>query len=129
MSAIAPISVNDGKATPVAHVFTPVTTDGSTAKWSNRVASIPKGFETLEITVRAPVGASAAYRVIGSLTLPTVAAVDGQDTVVRSNKLDFAMNLSQMSTAQDRKDAVTLLKNLLADPTVVAAVMNVEPYY
>lgn len=129
MPAIGTIAINDGKATPVSHSFAPVTTDGSTAKWANRAASIPQGYEQMSIEIRAPSSSTAAYRIVGSLILPTVATVNGQDVVVRSNKLDFTINLGQLSTTQDRKDAVVLLSNLLANASVQTAVQNLEPFY
>lgn len=130
MPQLAPITINDGKTTPAAHVFSPVRTDGSNAKLANRAASIPQGFEGMELNVR-DVGSSktAAYRVFGSLTLPTVGPVDGTDAVLRSSKVDFAFNFSQLSTAQERKDLLALVSNLFAHATVKTVVENIEPLY
>lgn len=129
MPALGSITIHDGAATPVAHVFSPQTTTGSKATLLNRTASIPRGFESLNLELVKPAQPTAAYRIIGSITLPTVGPVDGQDQVIRQNKLDFTLNLSQDSTLQDRKNAVALLANLLDNATVRTMVENLEPLY
>lgn len=129
MPAIAPISINDGAATPVAHVFSPVTTNGSTAKWANRVAAIPNAYERLQIQLLEPTSPTAAYRMIGSLTRPILGTVDGVQVVVRQEKVDFTLNFSQTSSEQEREDDVTLIKNLFSDSTFMTAATKLEPYY
>lgn len=130
MPQLAAITVNDGKSTPVAHVFAPVKTDGSNAKLANRSATIPQGYEGLELSVRDPGGSkTAAYRVFGSMTLPTVGPVNGTDAVLRASKVDFAFNFSQLSTVQERKDLLAMMSNLFAHATMKVVVENVEPLY
>lgn len=129
MPAMASISVNDAESTPVAHPFSPVTTSGATAKFANRTADTPAGFETLSIEVVQPKAASAAYRTLLKANLPTEATVDGQTAVVRNNSFEIALNFSQKSTAQERKNALKIASNLLAHSTVVSVVENVEPIY
>jgi hypothetical protein len=129
MPAIADISINDAKTTPVAHVFGPVTTNGSRAELANRAASIISGFELLNIEVRKPASPTGAYRMIGKLTLPTVGAVSGADAVIRTSSASFEINFAQASTVQDRKDAVKLLSNLFNHATVVTMAEKVEPLY
>lgn len=129
MPAIADISILDAKGTPLAHVFSPVTTNGQTGRLANRAASIPSGFETLSLEVREPATPTGAYRLIGKLSFPTVAAVNGVDTVVRTDSVSFEVNFSQLSTAQDRKDRVKLLSNLFNHATVIAMAEKAEPLY
>ncbi len=127
--AIAPIVIADGKSTPVNHTFDPVTTNGSKGDLANRAASIPRGFEKLSLEVRQAGSSTGSHALRGEMVLPTVAAVDGQDTVVRDNKVSFTLNFSQQSTAQDRKDAVALLKNLYDHATFIAMAEKLEPLY
>lgn len=129
MPAIGSISINDAKATPVAHVFDPVTTNGSAGRLANRAASIPSGFETLTLELREPASVNGAYRLLGKMSFPTVAAVDGTDKVVRNDSATIEVNFSQQSTAQDRKDRVKLISNLFAHATIVAMAEKVEPLY
>jgi hypothetical protein len=127
--AIAPIVIADGKSTPVNHTFDPVTTNGSRGDLANRAASIPRGFEKLSLEVRQAGSSTGSHALRGEMVLPTVAAVDGQDNVVRENKFSFTFNFSQLSTAQDRKDAITLAKNLLANAILIAMAEKIEPLY
>jgi hypothetical protein len=129
MPALAAIALADGESSPVTHTFAPVTTNGQKGQLANRAASIPRGYEGLTIEVVKPSSGTAAYRIIGSMTLPTVADVDGLDQVVRQNKLDFTLNMSQDSTEQDRKNARVLLKNLFSDATIATVIEKLEPLY
>lgn len=129
MPALASISVNDAESTPVAHVFSPVTTDGALAKLANRAADTPAGFETLSIEVRSPVSATAAYRVIIKGNFPTEATADGQTVIDHNSSFELAINFSQKSTSQERKNLAAMISNLLANATLVSVVENVEPIY
>lgn len=129
MPQLAPISIADGKATPVVHVFDPVTSNGQKARLANRSASIPSGQETLEIEVREPASKAAAFVIALTLVRPVVATVDGQDTVIRTEKSLMTLNFPQTGTSADRKDTAALLSNLLKHPTVTDAIQNLSPLY
>lgn len=130
MPQLASITLTDGKASPASHVFAPVTTNGSDARLANRAATIPQGFEALELKVRDPGNSkTAAYTVSGSLNLPVVQTVDGSEQVVRNSKFEFTFRLSQASTAQDRKDILALAASLFGNATMKSVVENVEPLY
>jgi hypothetical protein len=130
MPQLGAITVNDGKTTPASHTFAPVKTDGSNARLANRSAAVPQGYEILEINVR-DVGTSktAAYRVFGSMTLPTLATVGDVVSVDHFSKVDFSFNFSQLSTAQERKDLLAMLSNLFAHADMKTVVTNIEPLY
>lgn len=129
MPALAPISINDGAATPVAHVFTPIQSDRGVAEYANRSATIPQGCESLKVDVRRPTSATAAWRFVLSMEKPTVGTVDGQEKVVRFGTSAVTLNISQLSTEQERKDQLKLLANLLLHPDIVSAVTKLESMY
>lgn len=129
MPAIGNIALLDGKGTPATHTFAPVTTSGSVAKFANRAASIPQGFESLSVEVTTPATAVAAHRVKIKANFPVVAAVNGQDVVVRNSSFEGVFNLSQLSTSAERIDVLKLMANMLLHATTVAVVTNVEPIY
>lgn len=129
MPAIGPLSINDGKATPVAHVFAPVTTDGSKARFANRITGTPVGYEKLDLELREPKSGSGAYRLIGKLVRPVLQTVDGADVVARTSTTNFDINFAQNSTAGERKDDIALIKNLLGHATLVSMVDTLEPIY
>jgi len=129
MPALAPIVINDGAATPVAHTFTPVTTNGSDAVSSNRAATILSGAEQLTTSVRAPQSPTASWKIEIGLVLPTVATVDGLDQVVRSSKSSLVINFAQSSTAAERKNMRVLLMNALANADLIKVIETPEPQY
>lgn len=129
MPAIANIAINDGKATPVTHTFSPQTTDGSLAELLNRSATIQAGMEQLHIEYVKPRSANAAHQYKVKLVRPVTALVSGVDTVVRKSTTTITMNFSSDSTAADRKDEVALIRNLFTNATFASAVENLEPYY
>lgn len=129
MPAIGNIVVNDAAATPVAHTFAPVTTDGAIAQLANRTASTPKGFETLRLELRAPAGNASAYRLLIGMNDPVEATVNGVQVVVRNCSADIRLNFSPDSTAQERKDLTKMISNLLSHATTTAMVENLEPIY
>lgn len=130
MPQLASITLTDGKSTPASHVFAPVTSNGSAAKLANRAASIPQGFESLEVLVRDPgKNTKAAYTIAGSMNLPTVATTEGLEKVVRNSKFEFTFRLAPDSTLQDRKDILALAASLMSNATMKSVVENVEPLY
>lgn len=129
MPQLANIAVADGAAAPVTHTFSATTSNGAKAKLHNRAASIPRGFEALSVEVVTPESATGAHRVIMGFILPTVATVNGVETVVRQNKVDMVFNFSQDSTEQDRKNARVMAANLLANALIITSLEKIEPLY
>jgi hypothetical protein len=129
MPAIAALSINDGLATPVAHSFAPVTTDGSVAKWADRSPSIPSGFRTISFEVAAPSGSRITNKLQMGLMNPTVATVNSVDQVVRYSSAQVTLNIHPDATLQERKDLLAYLVNFFANATVKTSVENIEPFY
>lgn len=129
MPAIGNIAIADAETSPVTHTFNPVTTNGSLAKLANRTATTIPGFETIQIDLRQPKSPLGAYQMVIGFNDPVEATVDGQVVVVRNNSASLTLNFSQSSTAQERKNTLKLMANLLGHATVVAVSENVEPIY
>jgi hypothetical protein len=129
MPAIGNIVINDAATTPLAHTFSPVTTDGQTGQLANRAAAIPSGYEKLKMEMRPPSSPTAAYSLLVDMTNPVVGTVDGAQTVVRSNNGNLRLNFGPQSTVQERKDQLKLWQNLLGHATTIAMVTDVEPLY
>lgn len=129
MPAIAALSVNDGQATPVAHTFNPVTTDGAKAMWADRSPTIPSGFRILSHEVSAPNGSRTVHRINIGLSNPTVATVNGSDQVVRYSSAQVVLNIHPESTLQERKDLLAYVANTLGIASVKNSVYDIEPFY
>lgn len=128
MPALATITINDGATTPVAHAYTPVTTDGLIASMKERVG-VPVGYPSLGVSVRPPVKGGEVYKERFTLALPVTAVVNGVTVVDYTNTGTIELLLSERSTTQNRKDLRVLLANLLAHATIVSVVENLEPIY
>lgn len=129
MPAIAALTVNDGATTPVAHTFSPQTTSGSMAKWADRTPSIPAGYRTISHELAEPNGNRTVNKITMGFMCPTVAAVDGSDTVVRYSSAKLELNLHPQSTLQERKDLLAYVANSLGLAVIKTSVENVEPFY
>lgn len=129
MPAIAALSINDGQASPVAHSFAPVTTDGSVAKWADRSPTIPSGFRTISYEVAPPSGSRTTNKLQMGLMNPTVATVNSVDQVVRYSSAQVTLNIHPDATLQERKDLLAYLVNFFTNATVKTSVENIEPFY
>jgi hypothetical protein len=129
MPAIAALTINDGAATPVAHTFNPITTNGSLAKWADRSPSIAAGFRTITEEVLEPSGQRTAYKITLGFYFPVVATVSGVDQVVRFGSAQVVFNTAPDSTLQERDDNLTYVINMLSHASVRSSVENLEPFY
>lgn len=129
MPAIAALTINDGASTPVAHTFSPVTTNGSKAEWADRSSALPAGFLGISHEVRRPASALAAQRVVIGFNCPVVETANGVATVTRYSSAKLEINFSNLSTESERKDLVAYIKNFLANATVTSSLVNIEPFW
>ena len=129
MPAIAALSINDGQVAPVAHTFSPVSIDGSTAKWADRSPSIPAGFRHISLEVSPPSGSRTVHRITGGYMIPTVATVSGVDSVVRYSSAQVVLNVHPDATLQERKDLLAYVANSLGLASWKTSVENLEPHY
>lgn len=129
MPALAALTINDGQTTPVAHTFSPVTTDGSKASWADRSPAVPAGYRTISQEVSEPTGNRSVYRITMGFYTPVLATVDGTDTVVRYNSANLVLNMHPNSTLQERKDLLAYIANFLANASVKTSVEQLEPWY
>ncbi|DAD50120.1 TPA_asm: coat protein [ssRNA phage Gerhypos.1_43] len=129
MPAIAALTINDGAATPVAHTFSPVTTDGSSAAWADRSPSIASGFRTISHEVVGPNGNRTVNRITAGFKVPVVATINTVDTVVRYSSAQIIWNIHPDSTLQERKDLHAYVTNYCGNASVKLSIENVEPFY
>lgn len=129
MPALAPISIADGAATPVTHIFSPVTTDGQLALLQEKVG-VPKGFPSLTLSLRQPVNGNGLYRAKIQLAVPVTGVDAAGSTIVRySTTATLDIVLPDQSSQQERKNIRVLISNLLKDASVVALLESPEPIW
>lgn len=139
MAAIAPVVLNDGQATPVAHTFAPVTIDqNGVAKWADRVGGISVGFPTISYSLKSPTTGSKAYKMNAKVTLPvleqtspsTSTGIQPAPTVAYNLIANVELVLPERSTLLDRQNLLAYVKNYLANAVVITAgVQNYETVY
>jgi len=130
MPAPQDFTINDGKGTPVAHVFSPATVAGGFLNLLDRAsAAIVAGFMRLKLGNTLSEGPKKPHLCKLVITMPTVVAVDGQDTVVRTSTGGVTFTFHEGSTLAERTDVYMLVANGLANATIKDAIINVKPYY
>lgn len=137
MTQIATITINDGKATPLAHVFDPNFVQGESASLHNRAPSNILGYEAMTVRVQAPKGNEQYGRVVARLQLPVMEVTAGSTgsglqaapTKAYDNFIEVSARFHRRSTLAERKDARVLLTNLLANAAIVAALDKMEPVF
>jgi hypothetical protein len=134
MSAIAPITVNDGQATPAAHTFNPVTS--APPVYREAQAGLPiNGQGLLNIIVSpAQKGLQKVRIVLSAPALETATAANAQGytaapKVAYTNKVDATFILPERGTSAQRKDLRKLFLNLLDNAQVVDTIDNLQQPY
>lgn len=138
MTAIAALTINDGKATPVAHTFSPVNIDQTgVAKWADRSGGIAIGYPTVSFSMRMPNKASRMYRVTAKVVLPvleqtsasTATGIQPAPTKAYDLLCNVEFVLPERSTLDQRKDVIAYAKNYIANAVLTEAVLNFESVY
>lgn len=119
MSARGNIVINDRAATPVAHTYSPDGDDKNGVHLYSEKGSVPAGNPKLSISLRR---SGDRYKGSVRLSIPVVQTqtINGVSTpvVVRTAYVEFNSNFDQLSSTQERNDAVGLLVNCLATTQV-----------
>lgn len=133
------ITINDGQAAPVAHVFTPDGQYGDVSNFQDTSGGTPIGYWLLKVGVRKPVPGSAApvHKVTLSIMRPTMdvtapstgSGIQPAPSVAYYCTSKHEFLLPARSTLAERKDILALAKNLLANSDIVTVVQNCEGYW
>lgn len=144
MPALAPITINDGAATPVAHTFSPMSLDQvrQIANYADRSGGIPIGYPQVrvQLTPPAPGGKSSTedrlYRAKFWVQLPVLEALSVADTgftpaptVAYTLRFNGEFILPERATLQNRKDILAYAKNYLALALTTSVVQDLESVY
>lgn len=127
------LSLNDGKATPVAHVFSAdqIQNGGDPTVFVNRAnVNGPNYWEKLLILAKlAPANRPKQYHSVkASFELPIQGTVNGLPAVIGVIRVMTTVLADQaVATEANMKDAVALSKNLLSDATVVGQMVTFAP--
>lgn len=137
MAQIANLSLLNGRATPVATVFTPVQAALDEARWADKTSGRFVGLPTITLKSKAPVKGSNMFIISGSVKIPTL------ETITNANSSGYAAppaeayyhltKFEMMCPARgsliEREDAAAFTSNLLKDPQFLALVRGFEMPY
>ncbi len=130
------LTIKDGAATPVDHVFLPSKIDANNIAFFNERAAngIPVGQPTITWQVRAPSNGSVTYKLSGKLTVPkAITTTDTSGKTVTSvdyiNLANVELVVSTRSTQQERKDLRVMLSNLLVNTAIAGSSDNLESFW
>jgi hypothetical protein len=135
MAAIAPIVINDGKATPVAHTFQPVATNPPNYR-ENGNAAVPIVGES-ESLLNLKRGSGSVQKAVVTLRVPVLETQSGSASsgyeappkVAYYLQANIELFLHDRTTGDQRKDLRVLASNLLKDAQVLAMVDKLEHPY
>lgn len=131
------ITLTDGESTPVARVFKPARRDGDLYEFHNRAGGITVGYDRLFVENRLPTKQLKSTKVAFKLVLPTLeqtsasTATGIQPAPTKAyeclGKLEFV--LPERSTAQNRKNLLVMMRDLIDEQLATDAVENLDPAF
>lgn len=145
MPQVAPIVINDGQTTPVAHTFTPTGRPGDgNSRWSytDDVGGISLGMPEITHVITRPVAGarssdpSRVTRVKASVRVPVLETLGNSaagyppaPTLAYYLLANIEMILPERSTEDNRKDLLAFAKNLLAHSVMTDLVVKLRDVY
>mgnify|MGYP001141488619 CR=1 FL=1 len=136
MSAIAPIAILDGAATPVTHTFAPVASDPD-AIYRESIAGLSLiGQASISLRFLTPLSAT-LQKVRLELVIPSLEVASGQNSQgytaapkkAYDEKITMDFFLPSRGTSTSRKNLRVLAANLLANTQVIDAIENLNRPY
>jgi len=146
MPARAAITVNDGKATPVAHTFNPSTEVDNSSLFEDKAGGIAIGFNSIMVRMRRPLPGNTGqasdpkgrvYRVdlnVGWPTLESTSAATGTGippapTIAYVHRVNSTWLLPERGTNAERKDLRAIFANVLAHADIKKVIEDLEDYW
>lgn len=119
MTAFADITINDGKATPVAHTFKVKLNDNMVSLWEDRVNGVPLGYALVRLTTK---DTASVRKINVAITVPTLEAVSGANPagftpaprVAYTHRFNGEFIMPQRGSTAERVDLLAYAKNFLA---------------
>jgi len=129
MANAATITINDGKATPVAVAFTPEDISSGLAVFADRSPGVSIGFRRLNVGYKPAKGASRVNRSKLAIEMPVTTTVNGVTTVAYTLRANVDIILPDASTGAERNDLYAFLQNGLGNALVRGALRDLDPIW
>lgn len=138
MASLAVITINDGKATPVAHALNPIQSDGHLYVFRENLSGLPIiGQVVVELRLIRGKGPTGLDKVRAKVYLPALETITGQNAqgYTASAKVAYSLQsmheffLPQRGTTDQSKDILALSKNLLSNQILIDMIVDrIEPF-
>lgn len=137
MPQISAISINDGQATPVAHVFQPIATQPVPLYKRNGVSVPVVGMESLKLTTQLSTTADGVNKINVELVIPVLEQSSGGAStgyvappgVAHELRFKGVFYCHQRSDKPGRKDLRILVANLLLNAASASLIDDLEQPY
>lgn len=129
MAAIAPITINDGQATPVAITFNPENQTPGAVTFVDRATGISAAFRRLTVSNKFATQGALVNRAKYSIEYPVTATVNGVTSVVYTLRATVDVIEPALSTDAERKNLYAFLANGLNNALVRGALRDLDPLY
>jgi hypothetical protein len=137
MAIRAPIVLTDGATTPVNHTFNPTKSDGDTILFVDQTQSVYVGQNRLSVVQKlanknSPYN-SANWRFLQpilAVTAPTTSTgIQPAPSVAYENSAALNFKFHARSTLQERKDILTMMRDLIDEAIVTNQCQNLDFIY
>lgn len=131
MPQLAPISLNDGASTPVAHTFDPKRIEDGILATLEESVGVPALRKVLTVKVRPPVNGNGYYRATIQVRYPVARTPAGGDSAVAAglNTSTHEFVIHELSTEQEIKDLVAFGGNAIQNSVIKGCVTTLTPFY
>jgi len=138
MAARASVTLTDAAATPVNHVYAPVASAGDVLAYQDRtVTSVALGQNKLTLLQKVPTKQSRNYKFSWKLQCPTLeqtspstsTGIQPAPTLAYNNLATIELIFNERSTLQERKDILSMIRDLVDEAIVTNQAQDLEITY
>lgn len=129
MQITAPLTINNGAATPVAKTFSPERVGSDTSVFAERSAPASAGFTRLTVGFSAANGKRATNRVDIKLDFPVLSTVNGVSSVAYTGRFQGYFVIPDVMTSAERADLAAYVANALDVTAIRATVKDLDPIW
>lgn len=129
MNITAPLSINNGAATPVAKSFAPAGVSPALSKFVERSAPASAGFLSLTVGYSEANSRRPTHRIDIGFDLPVLSTVNGVSTVAHVGRFRGYFVVPDTMNASDRADLAAYVANAFDAAAVRAVVKDLDAMY
>lgn len=129
MAAIAPITINDGQATPVAVTFNPENQTANAFSFVDRTSGVAVGYRRLRMSNKFASGSSSVNKASYTIEYPVTSVVNGVTSVAYTLRAEVDVILPVACTDAERKNLHAFIVNGLNNTLVRGVVRDLDPLY